>query len=105
MAFLKTYRIHISFGLKDVRSGKLHTINEVEEVYNDFIKKINCNGTITPVKFSVPGVIICLNFNAYMPMLKEKALDTAKILAMLLAESLGQEKVSIMTPDKTYTLE
>lgn len=105
-----TYQATISLGFREQYSDKLHTIQEVKEICQEYCNTIGLCVTITPTHFvykngNEDGCLIGLINYPRFPSEKEDILTKANNLAEILKEKFNQIRVSIICSDKTYMLE
>ena len=106
----KSYNVQIWLGLRVGYTDRIHPIEAVEMLVDDFVNEIKDCVTITPTQFryvngNEPGVIVgWINYPRF-PQPPEELTKRAIDLAEILMCALGQNRVSITTPDKTYMLE
>ena len=113
MPYVKSHNVQIWVGLRREYSDIIHTIEDVREICDEFIddRGGDCI-TITPTEYrylngNEPGVIIgYINYPRFPKIEpKDEIADRALQLAEMLRVGLGQIRVSVTTPDKTYMLE
>jgi hypothetical protein len=105
----KSFNVQIWVGLRKKYSDFVYTMDDVRDICDKFVNYIGDCVTITPTEFryvkgSEPGVIVgYINYPRF-PRTEEEITKRALELADLLRGRLGQTRVSITTPDKTYML-
>lgn len=111
MKTLKAYNVQIWIGLQEkYNKEKLHTIEEVEVICQEFVNEVKDCVSITPTKFvyvnnSENGVIIgWINYPRF-PRTRKEIRKRALILAEKLMVELNQYRVTVTTPFKSYMLE
>jgi len=110
MIELDSYNIQIWVGLRVGYTDKIHTIEEVEKICDAYVNEIKDCITITPTQFryvdgNEPGVIVgYINYPRF-PKTPIEMTSKALALAEVLMKKLGQNRVSVTTPDKTYMLQ
>lgn len=107
---VKTYTIQIWVGLREGYSETVHSIDDVRGICDMYVSKHKDCVSITPTEFryvdgSEPGVIVGLINYPRFPKTKEDMHLSAAILGHMLMTGLGQQRISIVTPKKTYMLE
>jgi len=106
----KSYNVQIWVGLRVGYSDEVHPIKDVEELVDEYVNEIKDCVTITPTQFryvngNEPGVIVgYINYPRF-PQPPEELTKRALELGEILMCGLGQNRVSVTTPDKTYMLE
>ena len=111
MKTLKSYNVQIWVGLKQTyNDDKIHSIEDVRDICDEWVNKIKDCVTITPTEFryvngSEPGVIIGYiqypRFRRSRKEIRSRALE----LAERLMTALHQYRVTVTTPHKSYMLE
>lgn len=109
-----SFNAQIWVGLREAYSNKIHTVDEVRTICDTYVNTLDENGlgdcvSITPTEFRYtggwePGVIIgYINY----PRFPSGCSKISKILALaeLLKDGLGQLRVSVTTPKRTYLVE
>jgi hypothetical protein len=106
----KSFNVQIWVGLRVGYTDQIHSIDDVRKVCNEWVNEIKDCVTITPTEFcyvdgNEPGVIVgYINYPRF-PRTKMVIIARAIILADRLRLAMGQTRVSITTPKKTYMLE
>jgi hypothetical protein len=107
----RAYNVQIWVGLKETYDDeKIHTINDIRIICDDYVNDIKDCVTITPTEFryvkgNESGVIV--GYIAY-PRFKrsnKEIRNRALKLAELLMNGLNQYRVTVTTPYKSYMLE
>lgn len=107
----KAYNVQIWVGLQETYNNeKLHTINEVESICQDFVNEVKDCVTITPTNFKYVdggenGAIIGWISYPRFPRKREEIRKRALVLAEKLMKALNQYRVTVTTPYKSYMLE
>jgi ferredoxin len=110
MKIVETFTAIIYVALEERDSGIVHTIQEVENICQEYCNDIGLCVTVTPTKFIYTdgqengcaiGFINYPRFPDTQDGIKDKALELAKTLR----DEFDQYKVSIVCNDKTYMLE
>lgn len=110
MKQIDSYNVQIYCGLKEGYDGKVHDLEEVEELMQKFVDENNECVTITPTKFvytkgNEPGVIVGLiaypRFAKSDFIIKERAVEIGKILMV----AFKQNRLTITTPEQSIMLE
>lgn len=110
MKILKSFNVQIWCGLRESYTDKIHTLEETEHICENFVNDIKECITITPTKFkyvggSEDGFIIGLISYPLYPRKQKEILNRAFTLSEILLRELKQEKITITTPHKSYTLQ
>ena len=106
----ESFNVQIWVGLKETTQyGDNHTIDEVREVCKEFVIDGDCV-SITPTEFiytngSGKGVVIGFINYPRFPRTKEQIITRATKLAVNLAYSLNQYRVTITTPDNSIMIQ
>jgi len=110
MKKVTTYTANIYIGLKEGYTGRLHTIDEVYCICQEFVDQIGFCVTVTPTRFVYkngmePGAVVgTINYPRY-PSQPQDLEAKAMILANKLMVEFKQHRVSVVFPDKTIMLE
>lgn len=104
-----TYPVKIYGGLREGYGNIVHDIQEVYDLCQKYCDDVGLCVTITPTVYIYQhggegGVVIGLINYPRFPTDKERILEHAFNLATEYAKRFGQVRVSIETPDKTYTV-
>jgi hypothetical protein len=105
----KSFNVQIWIGLRREYSDIIHSIDDIRKMCDDYVNEIGDCVTITPTEFryvngNEPGVIVgYINYPRF-PRTEEEITARALVLAKRLKIGLGQIRVSVTTPDKTYML-
>jgi len=105
-----TYEIKIYVGLKEHYDGIVHDSKEVKKLLFNYVNVDKIALSITELSFvypvgGEPGVMIgIINYPRY-PLKEEELRAKAFKIAKLCMNEFHQERVSIVTRNKTYTLE
>jgi hypothetical protein len=111
MKILKAYNAQIWVGLKEtVTDEKIHSIDDVKNICDNWVNKIKDCVTITQTDFRYvngcePGVIVGYISYPQFPRSKKEIRRRALLLAEKLMVGLKQYKVTVTTPYKSYMLE
>lgn len=110
MKTVDTFECKIYVGHKEGYSGKLHFIDEVESVVQEYCDKVGFGVTITPAKFiykdgSEYGCIVGIINYPRFPKTEDYLEQCALQIAFLLKEKLNQLRVSIVGTNRTIMLE
>jgi len=111
MQITKAYNVQIWVGLKETYDKeKLHNINDVKLICEEFVNEVKDCVTITPTTFkyvggeengAIIGWISYPRFSRKRKEIKKRAL----VLAEKLMYELNQYRVTVTTPFKSYMLE
>lgn len=110
MKTLKSYNVEIWVGLREGYTDTIHPIEDVEKIVDDFIEIVRDCVTITPTQFRYvdghePGVIVgWINYPRF-PRTPADITNRAIQLGENLMYGLGQQRVTIITPEDSYMLE
>jgi hypothetical protein len=110
MKTLRGYNVQIWTGLKERDTNIGHTIDEVRIICDKWVNEIGDCVSITPTEFrytngSEFGVVIgYINYPRF-PRTRKEIRRRALLLAENLMIQLGQYKVTVTTPFKSYMLE
>ena len=105
-----TFRVTIYVGFKEHYDGKIQSIEEAENICQEYCNKVGLCATITPLKFVYKdgeenGCAIGLINYPRFPSSEETILNHGLQIGKLLMKEFNQMKVSIVCDDKTYMLE
>lgn len=110
MKILRSYNVQIWVGLKEQYSDKIHTIDDVRIICDKWVNGVKDCVTITPTEFRYVdgyenGVIVgYINYPRF-PRTRKEIRRRALLLGEKLMRELGQYKVTVTTPFKSYMLE
>ena len=109
MKTVESFNIQIWLGLREGYTDKVHTIEEVYKVCQDLCNIWKACFTVTPTRFIYvdgweDGVVIGLINYPRFPKDKQRLIYDSWEIADILKEHFKQIRVSITTPEKTYTL-
>ncbi len=104
-----TFQASIFCGLQGYTSS-YHSVEEAEEICQEFVDDVGLCVTVTPTKFVYtngrePGVIVGLINYPRFPSEPEDIKAKAVRLAMNLLKAFGQKRVSVVCTDETIMLE
>lgn len=110
MKSVETITAKIYLGLREGHTDKIHNLNEVKKILQDYVDKVGLCVTINPTTFiytdgKEEGVIIGLINYPGFPTTKKKLEKTAEEIAFLCKEKYKQNRVSIEYQDRTLMLE
>jgi len=111
MKTLKSYNVQIWVGLKETYNDeKIHTIDDVRIICDEFVNKIKDCVTISPTEYryvngNEPGVIVGYISYPRFPRSRKEIRKRALELAKRLMIQLNQYRVTVTTPYKSYMLE
>lgn len=110
MKISKSYNVQIWIGLRESYSEVVHTMDEARLICDNYVNSVKDCITITPTEFryvdgSEPGVIIGWIQYPRFPRKRKEILRRALRLADKMMYALGQMKVTITTPNKSYMLQ
>ncbi len=111
MKTLKSYNVQVWVGLREAYNDeKVHTIVEVRKICDKYVNDVKDCVTITPTEYryvngTEPGVIIGWIQYPRFPRKRKEILRRALELGRILMLELGQFKVTVTTPNKSYMLE
>jgi hypothetical protein len=111
MKKLKAYNVQIWVGLQEnYNYEKIHTIEDVRKICDEFVNEIKDCVTITPTEYryvngSEPGVIVGYISYPRFPRSRKEIRKRAILLAEKLLIGLNQYKVTVTTPFNSYMLE
>jgi len=105
-----SYNVQIWCGLRIGYTDQMHTLDDVRKICDEFVNDVKDCVTITPTEYRYvdghePGVII--GYIQYPRFIREKRVivDRALNLADKLRFGLGQNRVTVTTPDESIMLE
>lgn len=110
MKINKTFTATIYIGFREGYSDAVHTYSELKDICQDFCNKNPLCVSISPVNYiyvngEEDGASVTLinypRFPSNPKDITQKAIDLAKVLK----KRFNQNRVSIVTSDKTYMLE
>ena len=110
MEKLKSYNVQIWIGLREQYSDKIHSLNDVRIICDEFVNDIKDCLTITPTEFRYVGggeIGVIIGYIQY-PRFKRSRKEILKrslLLANLLMIGLNQIRVTVTTPYRSYMLE
>lgn len=110
MKICDTYVVDIFVGCKNVEKNTIHSEQEVFDICQSYCDKNNICVSVFPCHYfylsgKEPGFMVkIINYPRFSETPK-RLLGIAFDLAELLKKSLEQNRVSVVTPDKTYMLE
>ena len=110
MTILESYNTQIWVGLRVGYTDEVHTLDEVRDLCDQYVNEIKDCVTITPTEFryvdgNEPGVIVgYINYPRF-PRTQEEIYGRTLQLAEILMYGLGQNRVTITTPDRSIMLE
>jgi len=101
---------NIYVGLKEQYDGKIHSMDEVEKICQNYVDEAGLAVTLTKTKYIYTdgnelGVIIGLINYPRFPSNVETIYNHAISIAKILMDSLNQYRVTIVMNNKTYMLE
>jgi hypothetical protein len=104
-----SFNIQIWLGLREVYTDVVHSIDEVYDICQKLCNARKACFTITPTRFIYvdgweDGVVIGLINYPRFPKEKQRLIYDSWEIAGELQEHFKQIRVSITTPEKTYTL-
>ncbi|MDP2672885.1 MAG: hypothetical protein Q8O84_03680 [Nanoarchaeota archaeon] len=110
MKSVETITAKIYLGLKEGYTNKIHTINEVKNLLQDYVDETSFCVTITPTTFIYKngrenGAIIGLINYPRFPKTKKEIKQRAEEIANLCKDKYKQKRVSIEYQNKTIMLE
>ena len=109
MKITDSYNVQIWVGLRAGYSTKIHSLDDVRDICDNFVNSVKDCVTITETEFRYvdgyePGVIVgYINYPRF-PRMDIEIIDRAHQLAEELMVGLEQNRVTVTTPDKTYML-
>lgn len=104
-----SFNIQIWVGLKEGYDGNVHSIQEVYDICYSYCQYPGYCLTVTPTMFVYKGgmedgvVVGIINYPRF-PKEKQRLIYDSWEIASRLKEEFKQTKVSITTPEKTYTI-
>ena len=111
MQITKSYNVQIWVGLQETYDKeKLHTINEIELICEEYVNEVKDCITVTPTKFKYVGGVedgAIIGWISYprFPRKRKEIRKRALGLAEKLMYELNQYRVTVTTPFKSYMLE
>lgn len=110
MKEVQTFIANIYLGLKEDYDGEVKSIEEVYDVCQQYCNVYGLCVTVSPTRFiytngNEDGCCIGLINYPRFPSANEKITDLAIGLAEILKQDFKQNRVSVVTSDKTYMLE
>ncbi len=110
MKTVDTYWANIYCGLQKAYSGEIIDIAYAKELCQKFCNEVKLGLTFTPTNFiyvdgSEPGFIVGLINYPRFPSSSMIIIQRAKELGLILLKELSQERLSIVTRDRTIMLE
>lgn len=110
MKILEAYEVKIWVGLRAGYGYLYHNTQDVRKICDEFVNEQGDCVTITPTEFRYvnghePGVIIGWIQYPRIPRTKEEINARAFKLAEMLLKKLGQYRITITTPEKSYLIE
>lgn len=105
-----TYQVTISLGLREQYTNKIHNINEVINICQEYCDDLGLCVTVTPTYFiytngKEDGCFIGLINYPRFPSTPEEIFNKAFDLICILKEKFNQLRVSIICSDKTVMIE
>ena len=110
MKEINSYNVQIWVGLRVGYTSTVHTLNDVREICDKYVNDIKDCVTMTETEFryvdgNEPGVIVgYINYPRF-PRTNADIVKRALTLAEALMDGLGQNRVTVTTPNKSYMLE
>jgi hypothetical protein len=109
MKTVDSFNVQIWVGLREEYSDKIHNIQEVYDICSQICAYPGNCLTVTPTRFIYKegwedGVVIGLINYPRFPKEKQRLIYDSWEIAQRLMEEFKQLRVSITTPEKTYTL-
>lgn len=110
MKTVRAYNVQIWVGLREGYTDTIHSMADVEKIVDEFIERLKDCVTITPTQFRYvdghePGVIVgYINYPRF-PRTPAEITNRAVLLAEKLMYGLGQQRVTVTTPDDSYMIE
>jgi len=110
MESVVSFNVQIWVGLREGYSTIVYPIDDVRKICDEYVNEIGDCVTITPTEFRYVGggeagvIVGYINYPRF-PRTEEEITKRALDLAERLREGLGQIRVSVTTPEKTYMLE
>ena len=110
MKSVETITAKIYLGLREKYSKKIHTIEELKDLLQDYVDKTGFCVTVTPTNFIYtdgrePGAIIGLINYPRFPKTKNELKQRAEEIAKLCKQKYKQNRISIEYQDKTIMFE
>lgn len=110
MKSVYTYYANIYVGLREGYDGTVHAYDDVREICQNYVDEAGLGVTVTKTDFVYtggrePGVIIGLINYPRFPSSPEWVRWHAFTLGKLLLAELKQQRLTIMTPVRSYLLE
>lgn len=110
MKVVNSYWVEIAISAYETAKDKTHSRQTVDDLIDDFLVDFPTCVTVTPTTFRhndghESGYLIRFINYPRSPESDDAIREKAKALGELLKESLGQKRVSIITPSVTYMLE
>jgi ferredoxin len=110
MKEVQTFVANIYLGLKEDYDGGIKFIEEVYDICQQYCNGVGLCVTVSPTRFIYTNGYedgCCIGFINYprFPSTNEKIIELAIKLAEILKQDFKQNRVSIVTRDKTYMLE
>lgn len=110
MKILKSYNVSIWVGMRKGYSDEIVEMELVRKLCDDFVNNEKDCITITPTEFryvkgNEPGVIIGWIRYPRFPRTEKEIRERAFKLANTLMIEMGQQRVTVTTPTKSYMLE
>ncbi|MEK6817195.1 MAG: hypothetical protein AABX80_00165 [Nanoarchaeota archaeon] len=110
MKSVETITAKIYLGLREKYSKKIHTIEELKDLLQDYVDKTSFCVTVTPTTFVYKngrerGAIIGLINYPRFPKTKKEIESRAVEIAKLCKQKYKQKRVSIEYQDRTIMLE
>jgi len=107
-----TYEIKIYCGLRQGYSKELplHDLEEVKSICQEYCDTNGFCVTVSPIEFIYtdgfePGAVVGIINYPRFPRVPRELDSAAIILAKMLLEKLGQERISVVMPTNTIMLE
>ncbi len=105
-----SFNVQIWCGLKEGYDGKIHTLDDVRIICQEFVNFEKDCVTMTPTEFiyvngNEPGVIIGFILYPRFERETKEILLRAKLLGEQLLIGLKQQRLTITTPDNSIMLE
>lgn len=109
MKVLIAYNVQIWVGLKEQYTDKIHTLDDVRKICDEFVNEVKDCITITPTEFryvkgNENGVIIGYIQYPRFPRSEHDIKCRALMLGYKLMHELRQYRVTVTTPYKSYML-
>jgi len=109
MKIEESFNVQIWVGLRIGYTTEIHTMDDVREICDKYVNDVKDCITITPTEFRYvdgmePGVIVgYINYPRF-PRSPQSIVTRALDLAGYLMDGLGQNRVTVTTPNKSYML-